>query len=171
MFSPISAEEVSVCLEFCQAHGLPWLALGLGSNVLVSDDGFAGLVLKLGKGFDSVLDRSDDGTVWKVAAGMPTPRLARQTASGGLSGVHKMVGIPGTVGGGIAPDVIRQLRGWNSVRMSLRSRSAGSVRCGNTRSIRLLDLLILGKQLTGKRMVEAYVVAHPDPQRTDHVVA
>ena len=102
LISPVSTEEVAAALEFCRVHGVAWLPLGLGSNVLISDDGFSGLVLKMGKGFDAVLDRSEDDTVWRVAAGMPTPRLARQTAAAGLAGMHKLVGIPGTVGGGVA---------------------------------------------------------------------
>jgi UDP-N-acetylmuramate dehydrogenase len=42
-----------------------------------------------------------DETVWSVGAGLPTPVLARQTAAAGLAGVHRLVGVPGSVGGGI----------------------------------------------------------------------
>jgi UDP-N-acetylmuramate dehydrogenase len=99
---PHAAEEVAESLEFCRSSGLAWVVLGLGSNVLVSDSGFPGLVIRIGKGLDGVLDQGEDGNVWRVAAGMPTPRLARETAMAGLAGVHKLVGIPGTVGGGVA---------------------------------------------------------------------
>lgn len=102
LLSPRSTEDVVKALEICVQSGLPWMVLGLGSNVLISDDGYAGLVIRIGKGFDGVLDQREDNKVWRVAAGMPTPRLARQTAKAGLAGVHKLVGIPGTVGGGIA---------------------------------------------------------------------
>ena len=99
---PHAAEDVAEALAFCSKSGLAWVALGLGSNVLISDDGFPGLVIRIGKGLDGVLERGEDNHVWRVAAGMPTPRLARATALAGLTGIHKLVGIPGTVGGGVA---------------------------------------------------------------------
>lgn len=102
MLLPNSAEDVAGALKYCAESGLQWVALGLGSNVLISDDGFAGLVVRVGKGMGGVIDRDEDNRIWKVGAGMPTPRLARQTSTAGFSGVHKLVGIPGTVGGGIA---------------------------------------------------------------------
>jgi UDP-N-acetylmuramate dehydrogenase len=102
MLVPQSAEDVAEALESCRKSGFPWLMLGLGSNVLISDSGFPGLVLRMGKGIDHVLEQDAECKVWKVAAGMPTPRLARQTATAGLGGVHKLIGVPGTVGGGTA---------------------------------------------------------------------
>jgi len=97
-----STEDVADALRLCADREIPWVALGLGSNVLIADEGFPGLVLRIGKGFDGVLEQSEDGFVWRMAAGMPTPRLARQTAKAGVVGVHKLVGVPGTVGGGVA---------------------------------------------------------------------
>jgi UDP-N-acetylmuramate dehydrogenase len=78
------------------------MALGLGSNVLVADTGFPGVVIRLGKGLDTV-EREVGGnrTLWRVGAGVPTPRLARRTAREGLAGVHRLVGVPGSVGGGV----------------------------------------------------------------------
>ena len=99
---PQSAADVVDALELCGQAEVPWVVLGLGSNVLVADEGFPGLAIRLGKGVDGVLELREDDRVWRVAAGMPTPRLARQTAKAGLAGAHMMVGIPGTVGGGVA---------------------------------------------------------------------
>jgi len=85
-------------LELAQERGLPWVVLGLGSNVLVKDGGFPGVVIRMGKG----LDRFEmKGATAIVGAGMPTPILARRTAEAGFVGVERFVGIPGTVGGGI----------------------------------------------------------------------
>ena len=85
-------------LELAQERGLPWLVLGLGSNVLVKDGGFPGVVIRMGKG----LDRFEmKGATAIVGAGMPTPILARRTADAGFVGIERFVGIPGTVGGGI----------------------------------------------------------------------
>src|SRR5205814_2496082 len=72
--------------------------LGLGSNVLIRDSGFKGVVIKIGKGLDTVTPK---GPVWKVGAGLPTPLLARRAADAGLAGVQRLVGVPGTVGGGV----------------------------------------------------------------------
>jgi len=95
---PADVEDVVKALEMARERGLPWLALGLGSNVLVKDGGFPGVVIRLGKG----LDRFEmKGATAIVGAGMPTPILARRTAEAGFVGVERFLGIPGTVGGGI----------------------------------------------------------------------
>lgn len=93
-----TGDVVSV-VEWCSEVGVDWIVLGLGSNVLVSDGGFDGVVLKLGKGMDEVRDVGPE--MLRVGAGLPTPRLARRTATAGLAGVHRLIGIPGTVGGGV----------------------------------------------------------------------
>jgi UDP-N-acetylmuramate dehydrogenase len=95
---PADADDVQKGIEFARERGMPWLVLGLGSNVLVKDSGFPGLVMRLGKG----LDRFEmKGATAIVGAGMPTPILARRTAEAGFAGVERFIGIPGTVGGGI----------------------------------------------------------------------
>ena len=99
---PLGVEDVAVALQFCVETGVPVLALGLGSNVLVADGGFSGLVIHLGKGMDRVVEGEAEEHVWRVGAGFPTPRLARRTAAAGLAGAQRLIGIPGTVGGGIA---------------------------------------------------------------------
>src|SRR5438874_3995091 len=95
---PADTEDVVRALELAQERELPWLVLGLGSNVLVKDGGCPGVVIRMGKG----LDRFEmKGATAIVGAGMPTPILARRTAEAGFVGVERFVGIPGTVGGGI----------------------------------------------------------------------
>jgi UDP-N-acetylmuramate dehydrogenase len=95
---PADTEDVARALELAQDRGLPWIAVGLGSNLLVKDGGFPGVVIRLGKG----LDRFEmKGATAIVGAGMPTPILARRTAEAGFVGVERFVGIPGSVGGGI----------------------------------------------------------------------
>jgi UDP-N-acetylmuramate dehydrogenase len=95
---PADADDVVKALEFAQERGLPWIVLGLGSNVLVKDGGFPGVVIRMGKG----LDRFEmKGATAIVGAGMPTPILARRTAEAGFAGVERFIGVPGSVGGGI----------------------------------------------------------------------
>lgn len=95
---PADAEDVVKALELAHERGLPWLVLGLGSNVLVKDGGFPGMVIRMGKG----LDRFEmKGATAIVGAGMPIPLLSRRTAEAGFAGVERFIGIPGTVGGGV----------------------------------------------------------------------
>jgi UDP-N-acetylmuramate dehydrogenase len=95
---PADVDDVVKALELARDRGVPWVVLGLGSNVLAKDGGFPGVVIRLGKG----LDRFEmKGATAIVGAGMPTPILARRTAEAGFAGVERFIGIPGTVGGGI----------------------------------------------------------------------
>jgi UDP-N-acetylmuramate dehydrogenase len=95
---PADPDDVAKALQLAQDRGLPWLALGLGSNVLVKDGGFPGVVIRIGKG----LDRFEmKGATAIVGAGVATPILARRTAEAGFAGVERFRGIPGTVGGGV----------------------------------------------------------------------
>jgi UDP-N-acetylmuramate dehydrogenase len=95
---PADSEDVVRALELAHDRGLPWVVLGLGSNVLVKDGGFPGVVIRMGKG----LDRFEmKGATAIIGGGMPTPILARRTAEAGFAGVERFIGIPGTVGGGI----------------------------------------------------------------------
>ncbi|MCL4448667.1 MAG: UDP-N-acetylmuramate dehydrogenase [Actinobacteria bacterium] len=77
---------------------LPLLILGMGSNLLVADSGFCGLVVTLSSGFSSI-NISDN----KVFAGsaLPLPVLGRNLAKHSLSGMEWAVGVPGSVGGAI----------------------------------------------------------------------
>jgi UDP-N-acetylmuramate dehydrogenase len=95
---PADVEDVTKALDMARDRGLPWLVLGLGSNVLVKDTGFPGLVIRMGKGLDKFEMK---GATAIVGAGMPTPILARRTAEAGFVGVERFIGIPGTVGGGV----------------------------------------------------------------------
>lgn len=98
LLEPATAEDVQHALAIVREHAVPWIVLGLGSNVLVTDAGWRGLVLRMAKSMASIVR---DGRHWRVGAGFPTPLLARRTAAEGLSGVHRLVGVPGTVGGGV----------------------------------------------------------------------
>ncbi len=100
MVFPRSAEDVAEVVRLARETGMPYLVLGLGSNVLIADRGFDGIVVRIGKGMDR-LEREGEGTVWRVGAGLPTPLLARRTAAAGQAGMHLLIGVPGTVGGGV----------------------------------------------------------------------
>lgn len=89
-------------LELLIGSGLatedPILVLGRGSNLVVADSGFPGLVIRLGKGFAGV---DIDGTRVTAGAAVALPRLARTAVEAGLTGLAFFVGIPGSVGGAV----------------------------------------------------------------------
>ena len=95
---PSHAEDVATALRRCSAAGVPWFALGLGSNLLFPDEGLDALVIRIGKGFDQMTQRKAE---WVLGAGVPAPLAAKRTAAAGWGGIHKMVGVPGSVGGGV----------------------------------------------------------------------
>jgi UDP-N-acetylmuramate dehydrogenase len=95
---PGAPEDVGAALLLAHEAGIPWFAVGLGSNILLPDDGLDALVIRLGKGLDAL---QREGDSWKVGAGLPAPLAARRTAEAGFAGLHIFVGVPGTVGGGV----------------------------------------------------------------------
>lgn len=95
---PAVAEDVGRGLALAHEAGVPWFALGLGSNILLPDGGLDALVIRLGKGLDTLRNEAER---WTVGAGLPAPLAARRTAAAGYAGLHIFVGVPGTVGGGV----------------------------------------------------------------------
>lgn len=95
---PANPADVGSALAFAHEAGVPWFAVGLGSNILLPDDGLDALVIRMGKGLDQL---SRDGDRWTIGAGLPAPHAARRTAEAGYGGLHIFVGVPGTVGGGV----------------------------------------------------------------------
>ena len=95
---PASGEDVGIALRMAHEGGIPWFALGLGSNILLPDEGLDALVIRLGKGMDRL---EQQGERWVIGAGLPAPLAARRTSSAGYAGLHIFVGVPGSVGGGV----------------------------------------------------------------------
>ncbi len=94
---PANERELVEALNFAEEHGLEIFFIGSGSNLLVHDDGFRGMVVRM----NLLNGISIDGTKVTVQAGVKLPRLARITVDMGLSGLEELAGIPGTVGGAI----------------------------------------------------------------------
>jgi UDP-N-acetylenolpyruvoylglucosamine reductase len=95
---PDSEEAVVELLAWAEKRDLGVGMVGSGSNLLVSDDGFRGLVLKLA-GELTRIERSDTHVV--CGGGARLPSAAAQAAGWGLSGLEFGVNIPGTVGGAV----------------------------------------------------------------------
>jgi UDP-N-acetylmuramate dehydrogenase len=123
---PASGADVSAALSLAAGAGIPVFALGLGSNVLLPDAGLDALVIRLGKGLDQV---RNEGERWWLGAGLPAPLAARKTAGQGWAGLHMMVGVPGTVGGGVYMNAGCHGGQWSDVTRLVRvADRSGSVR-------------------------------------------
>lgn len=94
-----SLEEIQEACKFAKDHNLAHFILGNGTNLLVSDKGFNGLITTLGRTFSEVTDLG--GGKFKVGAATPLGGFARKTIKLGFAGIHKLAGIPGTLGGAI----------------------------------------------------------------------
>lgn len=90
------AEALPPLLRRLRAAGVPWLTLGNGSNLLVSDDGFDGVVLRLPAG-----EIVQEGNRLTCSAGTQLKQLCRAARDAGLTGLEFAYGIPGTVGGAL----------------------------------------------------------------------
>lgn len=84
-------------LFFCKEQQLPYLLLGKGSNILIDDRGFAGMVIANRIQFHHKIDDH----LWHVGAGYSFSLLGSQTARQGFSGLEFASGIPGSVGGAV----------------------------------------------------------------------
>jgi UDP-N-acetylmuramate dehydrogenase len=93
-----SIEDLSALIDSGLTRENPVLVLGRGSNLVVADAGFDGLVIKLGGDFATATF-----TGMRVEAGgaMPLPLLARRAVEQGVGGLEFFVGVPGSVGGAV----------------------------------------------------------------------
>jgi UDP-N-acetylmuramate dehydrogenase len=93
-----SPEDLGAVARRCAEHGLPWLIIGKGSNLLVADEGWPGVAVRLGKAFRGV---DVDGDVVEAGGAEPMPGLATRVAREGLAGLAFGIAIPGTLGGAV----------------------------------------------------------------------
>lgn len=94
-----SAEELADVMQFIWQEPIPYYILGGGSNVLVSDDGFRGVVV-LNRAKAVRFEAGDQPQVW-CEAGVVIANLAKRCASKGLAGLEWSATVPGTVGGAV----------------------------------------------------------------------
>ncbi|OLN22862.1 UDP-N-acetylenolpyruvoylglucosamine reductase [Domibacillus antri] len=97
-FEPSSITGLEKAMSAIIKHKLPWRVIGRGSNLLVSDAGIRGIVIKLGKGID---DAAIDGTTVTAGGGFPLVVLATKAAKECLTGLEFAGGIPASVGGAV----------------------------------------------------------------------
>ncbi len=94
--TPASRDDLATLLDLCEQHQLPTLSIGAGFNLLVSDAGIDGVVIRLSR-FRRLEERSR--TAVFAEAGVTHASLTRFCVERGLSGLEFGAGIPGVVGG------------------------------------------------------------------------
>ena len=115
--SPGGERELAEVIRACRRQGTPFCVLGNGSNLLVGDLGYRGVIIQLGEPWSGC---RFDGTRAAAGAGILLSRLAKEAWRQGLSGLEAASGIPGTLGGALVmnagaygfemKDVIRRAR-------------------------------------------------------------
>lgn len=97
---PCNSEDLRLLVEACQFFNIPRAMLGRGSNLIVPDEGFGGLVIRLrGNFWKEISKRSEDSLI--VGAGAKLNDICRYACHNGLSGFEFLEGIPGTLGGAL----------------------------------------------------------------------
>jgi UDP-N-acetylmuramate dehydrogenase len=92
------ADDVAGARRWCDEQGIPWFVLGGGSNVVIADRGFDGLVLHMGIAGTTTSADGEDSLI-TAGAGEAWDGLVDMIVGRGLAGVECLSGIPGTVGG------------------------------------------------------------------------
>ncbi|HOK49218.1 MAG TPA: UDP-N-acetylmuramate dehydrogenase [Sedimentibacter sp.] len=95
---PEDEEDLKVLLKEIKKHEIDYYLIGNGTNLLVSDEGFKGIIVKIGEKFNKL---SRDGNKVTAGAGVLLSSLAKFTAKEGLAGFEFASGIPGYLGGAI----------------------------------------------------------------------
>ncbi|KQY34344.1 UDP-N-acetylenolpyruvoylglucosamine reductase [Caulobacter sp. Root487D2Y] len=98
VFLPADEQDLADFLKALDP-AVPVLAIGVGSNLLVRDCGVEGVVIRLGKGFNTVEALGDNRI--KAGSAVPDAILARKAADAGIAGLEFYAGIPGTIGGAV----------------------------------------------------------------------
>ena len=96
---PASEADLAGVVKFCGAHGVPFFVMGRGSNLLVRDGGFRGVIICLAHANFGRIEV--DGECLRCGAGAKLKNVAVEAKRNGLSGVEFLEGIPGSVGGAL----------------------------------------------------------------------
>ncbi|HYN99108.1 MAG TPA: UDP-N-acetylmuramate dehydrogenase [Actinomycetota bacterium] len=100
LVEPRDEKDLEAAGSVVARMGLDVLILGRGTNVLIGDDGFPGVVIRMGKGFEWIRAAGTDGV--EAGGGANLPQVANWARRRSLAGMEFSVAIPATVGGGVA---------------------------------------------------------------------
>jgi len=98
---PEDQTDLTETVRMAREHGIAYRFLGNGTNVIVSDQGFDGAVIRMRKMANLRFSRVTQGVQAHAGGGGSLKGLIKECAGRGLSGIEKLFGIPGTVGGAI----------------------------------------------------------------------
>lgn len=103
MIEPRSMTELADLVQGLSASRVKWMVIGGGSNILVSDQGFAGVVLHLGREFSGISAEAgnESEVLVTVEAGCSLARLVKWCVEQELTGLEFAAGIPGSIGGAV----------------------------------------------------------------------
>jgi UDP-N-acetylmuramate dehydrogenase len=96
---PRNLDDLVSLMRELKAGALPYFVIGQGTNLLFSDEGFRGCVIKLGDEFEKTCI---SGSAVQVGAATKLSTLVHQCSERSLSGIERLCGIPGSVGGAAA---------------------------------------------------------------------
>lgn len=95
---PGTTEELAGALKFLSGNGIPHMVIGNGSNLLVRDAGYDGVILRMGDAFQEIQIEGDRVT---AGAGVVLSAVAREACRASLEGFEFASGIPGSIGGAV----------------------------------------------------------------------
>jgi UDP-N-acetylmuramate dehydrogenase len=95
---PVDKEDVVRLILFLQEHAVPYVMIGSGSNLLISDDGIRGAVINIEKGLNKIYG---EDTKVVAEAGVKMAKFVDFCIQRGFQGVEMLPGIPGTIGGAV----------------------------------------------------------------------
>ena len=96
--APHTEEEIRKIVALCEEKEIPWFVTGNGSNLVVSDEGYHGVILSVYKNFQGI---EVEGNRIRAKAGSMLVSISQAAREAGLSGMEFASGIPGTLGGGV----------------------------------------------------------------------
>lgn len=87
-------------VEVCEEEGVPWEVVGKGSNLLVSDEGYPGVIMTLGRDFRAMRFEEESNRL-AVGAGVSLSAAVQEAYIRSMAGLEFAVGTPGTIGGAL----------------------------------------------------------------------
>ncbi len=170
-----SLDELIKVFEICKKRKTPLLVLGKGSNVLVSDRGFRGVIVRLKGDFNRIIVLGDRII---VGAGFGLQRLLGFAISKGLGGIEGLIGIPSSIGGALVTnaggrwgnigDVVERvkiLRNGNKIITRSKQEMEFSYRKSNVGDSEIICEAILGFKKASKKVLSEITKRYLDIKR------
>ncbi|OGS04647.1 MAG: UDP-N-acetylenolpyruvoylglucosamine reductase [Elusimicrobia bacterium RIFCSPLOWO2_12_FULL_59_9] len=172
-------KELIRLYRLARTHDLPVFILGFGSNLLVRDGGLRGLTVRFRGSYERI--RMAGKALVRAGAGVRLPKLAMYCAAKSLSGAEPLIGVPGTVGGGLVTNagtrdgeigsLVREVEVFSIPKLRCEKRSASelefSYRSSNLKRRVILGALLKlkpGRRAAIMRKITAYQRARLETQ-------